>query len=60
MSLATTSKSATPTDLKIEEWIRRQTPTGSERYITEELKVFEEKFKASHEIEQLESQPSHW
>ena len=31
-------------DLVPEEWIRRQTLTGSERYITEELKVFEEKF----------------
>ncbi|MGB0458330.1 MAG: DNA mismatch repair protein MutS [Chitinophagales bacterium] len=44
-------------DLVPEDWIRRQTLTGSERYITEELKVFEEKIlKASHEIEQLESQ----
>ena len=37
-------------DLVPEDWIRRQTLTGSERYITEELKVFEEKFKASHEM----------
>ncbi len=40
-----------------EEWIRKQTLVNAERYITEELKQYEEKIlKAEGEIQQLEQQ----
>ncbi len=40
-----------------EEWNRKQTLTGSERYITEELKVYEQKILGAEDrIQQLESE----
>ncbi len=40
-----------------EEWIRKQTLTGSERYITEELKIYEQKILGAEEkIQEIEVQ----
>lgn len=40
-----------------QEWIRKQTLTGSERYITEELKVYEQKILGAEEkIQEIEIQ----